>query len=79
MSTMPATKVMDGIGGDDERSVERQLSPNTPMRVYPAREKNWYDRLEAFVSALSVRDNFWHRICSFLWLPFAFYSGIRMK
>jgi acyl-coenzyme A thioesterase PaaI-like protein len=26
-----------------------------------------------------VRDNFWHRICSFIWLPLAFFSGIRMK
>src|SRR5205823_14443637 len=25
------------------------------------------------------RDNFWHRICSFLWLPYAYFSGIRMK
>ena len=41
--------------------------------------KTWFDKLEAFVSALSVRDNFWHRICSFIWLPFAFFSGIRMK
>jgi len=41
--------------------------------------KNWYDRLEAFVSKLSVRDNFWHSICSLLWLPLAFFSGIKMK
>lgn len=37
------------------------------------------DKLEAFVSKLSVRDNFWHRICSLIWLPLAFMSGIRMK
>ena len=80
MSTMPATKVIDQISGDGgAAAMERQLSPNTPVRVHAPREKNWYDRLEAFVSALSVRDNFWHRICSFLWLPFAFFSGIRMK
>jgi hypothetical protein len=38
-----------------------------------------FDRVEAFVSRLSVRDNFWHGICSLLWLPLAFFSGIRMK
>jgi acyl-coenzyme A thioesterase PaaI-like protein len=41
--------------------------------------KTWFDRIEAFVSRLSVRDNFWHSICSFLWLPLAFFSGIKMK
>lgn len=41
--------------------------------------KNWYDRMEAFISKLSVRDNFWHSICSLLWLPLAFFSGIKMK
>ena len=41
--------------------------------------KRWFDRLEAFVSKLSVRDNFWHSICSLLWLPLAFFSGIKMK
>ena len=38
-----------------------------------------YDKLEAFVSRLSVRDNFWHSICSLIWLPLAFFSGIRLK
>ena len=38
-----------------------------------------YDRVEAFVSRLSVRDNFWHSVCSLIWLPLAFFSGIRLK
>jgi hypothetical protein len=38
-----------------------------------------YDKIEAFISKLSVRDNFWHSICSLIWLPLAFFSGIRMK
>src|ERR1041385_1993820 len=42
-------------------------------------KKNWFDKLEAFVSGLSVRDTFWHRICSFLWLPLAFFSGIQTR
>jgi len=37
------------------------------------------DRMEAFVSKLSTRNNFWHRVCSFIWLPYAFHSGIKMK
>jgi hypothetical protein len=42
-------------------------------------QPGWFDKLEAFVSRLSVRDNFWNSICSLLWLPLAFWSGIRMK
>jgi hypothetical protein len=38
-----------------------------------------YDSIEAFVSRLSVRDNFWHSVCSLIWLPLAFFSGIRLK
>lgn len=37
------------------------------------------DRLDAFISKLSTRNNFWHRVCSLFWLPYAFRSGIRMK
>jgi acyl-coenzyme A thioesterase PaaI-like protein len=53
-----------------------QLSPPPPINGRLAR---WYDQLEAFVSRLSVRDTFWQRICSLIWLPYAFFSGIRMK
>ncbi len=38
-----------------------------------------FGRLEAFISRLSTRNNFWHRVCSLIWLPYAFRSGIRMK
>ena len=41
--------------------------------------KTFYDKIEAFVSRLSMRDNFWNSICSMIWLPLAFFSGIRMK
>jgi len=57
--------------------------PNRPTR--PAQPPavtgltRWYDRMEAFISRLSVRDTFWQRICSLIWLPYAFFSGIRMK
>ncbi len=41
--------------------------------------KTFFDKVEAFISRLSVRDNFWHSICSLVWLPLAFFSGIRMR
>jgi acyl-coenzyme A thioesterase PaaI-like protein len=48
-------------------------------RAAEDRPKNLYDKIEAFVSKLSMRDNFWNSICSLIWLPLAFFSGIRMK
>jgi hypothetical protein len=46
---------------------------------YPTGTVTWFDRVEAFISKLSTRDNFWQRICSFIWLPLAFFSGIKIK
>jgi hypothetical protein len=37
------------------------------------------DKVEGFISKLSTRNNFWHRVCSLIWLPYAFRSGISMK
>jgi acyl-coenzyme A thioesterase PaaI-like protein len=37
------------------------------------------ERLDAFVSRLSTRSNFWNRVCSMIWLPYAFKSGIQMR
>ena len=33
----------------------------------------------ASISKLSTAKNFWHRVCSFIWLPYAFRCGIRMQ
>lgn len=40
---------------------------------------SFMDRVEAFIARLSSRSHFWHRVCSLIWLPYAFRSGIRMK
>ncbi|MCC7390233.1 MAG: hypothetical protein IT431_15870 [Phycisphaerales bacterium] len=54
--------------------------PPSPHRKPPRRERrSLFVRLEAFVSRLSTRNNFWHRVCSMIWLPYAFHSGIRMR
>jgi hypothetical protein len=60
----------------EEHQPANHASVGLPERVH--KPGNWLDRIEAFISSLSVRDNFWHRICSFLWLPYAYFSGIRM-
>jgi len=45
--------------------------PHTP-------KLSWFERAEAFVSNLSTRNTFWNRVCSLIWLPYAFHSGIVM-
>ena len=41
-------------------------------------KKTLFERVEAFVSELSTRNVFWNRVCSLIWLPYAFHSGIKM-
>jgi hypothetical protein len=64
----------------EQASVDEELpwSPGTSP-ASASRLSQWYDKFEVFVSRLSMRDNFWHRICSLIWLPYAFFSGIKMK
>ena len=49
-----------------------QDSPSAPKLTL-------FERAEAFVSNLSTRNTFWNRVCSLLWLPYAFHSGIKME
>ncbi|MCB9838888.1 MAG: hypothetical protein H6813_06075 [Phycisphaeraceae bacterium] len=42
-------------------------------------EKSVFDKLEAWLSRLSTKNHFWRSVCSLIWLPFAFRSGLRVK
>src|SRR5207237_8699839 len=50
-----------------------------PPAAGEATGRSFVDRVEAYISRLSTRNNFWHRVCSLIWLPYAFRSGIKMK
>jgi hypothetical protein len=88
----PTTPELSGDGsGDGDGAVAARPPAIRNARFRPVREEpvprntlyvkveKLYDQIEAFVSRLSVRDNFWHSICSLIWLPLAFFSGIRLK
>jgi hypothetical protein len=68
---------------DDDVETHEAASPAKPVpgkRVQPkVVHGGLYDKIEAFISRLSMRDNFWNAICSLIWLPLAFFSGLRMK
>ena len=60
-----------------------KLAPRAPRHVRAGEAKpakhTFMDRIEAFISRLSTRNNFWHRVCSMIFLPYAFRSGITMR
>lgn len=45
----------------------------------PRQKRTFYDRIDAFLSRLSARNNFWNRVFSLIFMPYTFKSGIRMK
>jgi hypothetical protein len=52
------------------------MEPSPAERRHPV-QLSIMDRVEAFIARLSTRNHFWHRVCSLVWLPYAFKSGIR--
>jgi hypothetical protein len=58
-------------------NVDHALPTATPRSS--TRKLSFAERCERFISRLSTRNNFWHKVCSLIWLPYAFRSGISMK
>ncbi len=58
-------------------------TPEVETKAKPTKEpkvkRTLFERLEAWISKLSTRNNFWNRVCSMIWLPYAFRSGIKMS
>jgi len=52
---------------------------NAPRTESAPAKLSLYERLEAALSRLSNRNRFWHRVCSLIWLPYAFRSGIALR
>lgn len=59
-------------------SVEAATPAEASSSERPAR-RTLYDRLDSFITRLSTRNNFWRKVCSLIWLPYAFRSGITLK
>jgi len=67
---------LHGASRVSQAAIPTDSSP-TPT---PAPERrSMMDKVDTYVSRLSTRNNFWHRLASLFWLPYAFKSGIRMK
>src|SRR5215831_2886410 len=62
-----------------EAELEEEVMQPGPVAARHPVALSFKDRVEAFIARLSTRNHFWHRVCSMIWLPYAFRSGIRMK
>jgi len=58
---------------------EASSQPPSALRVVPIHKRSLADHVEHFISRLTSRSVFWHRISSLIWLPYAFRSGIKMR
>lgn len=63
---------------DDEPEADG-IAPGPGPALVVNEKRRFFDRVEAYISRLSTRNNFWHRVCSLVWLPIAAKSGIKMK
>lgn len=64
--------------GSESRATKKSMASGHGSETR-ATKKSMADRVEAWISRLSTKNNFWHRVCSLIWLPYAFRSGIKMK
>ena len=58
-----------------ERSQDDILTNGSPV----GGKRGIFQKLEAWLSRLSARNAFWNKICSLIWLPYAFRSGISFR
>ncbi len=73
---------MSTAKANDALEAGQEIELPTPMSPRPegtAERPTFTERIESYISRLSTRNNFWHKVCSLIWLPYAFRSGITMK
>ncbi len=83
--TAPAPDQAVAVADAAPDPVETKESPRpAPLRARHEEPKvGWFKRrilnMEARISRLSTKNNFWHRVCSWIFLPLAFRSGVKFK
>jgi len=83
-ATAPATDQAVAAPGSAAVSSAGTEPVRQPIRAVPQPPKaGWWKRrwhnMEARISRLSTKNNFWHRVCSWVFLPLAYRSGIKFK
>lgn len=74
---------MKANAGLDTGANDPAPTPEPTAIAIPKQTPRWWNRLwyrfDEMISRLSTRNNFWHRLCSLIWLPLAFRSGIKIQ
>ncbi|MGJ8636165.1 MAG: hypothetical protein ACSHX5_04930 [Phycisphaerales bacterium] len=59
-------------------AVEADQDGKTGGKKPKKMKRSLFERVESYIERLSTKSNFWNRVCSMIWLPYAFRSGITM-
>ena len=62
-----------------DQSVSKPSGSAPGLAPISRADRRYMQRVEAFISRLRTRNKFWQKVCSLIWLPYAFRSGITMK
>lgn len=69
-----ATESGDSAAPSEVSTTETSKGGKKPKKV----KRSLFERAESYIERLSTKSNFWNRVCSMIWLPYAFRSGITM-
>jgi hypothetical protein len=72
-------EIVPETGEDASRTTVRRSNTGRSDAGHAEVKLTFLERVEAFISRLSTKNTFWHRVCSFIWLPYAYKSGIALK
>lgn len=57
---------------------ENMMLSSKTSEEFKVSKYGFFKKVETFIGKLSTKNNFWNKVCSLIWLPFAFSSGLMM-
>lgn len=58
--------------------MNQEIQDTTPLTVQKDKKLSLLKKAEMLVAKLSLQNEFFNKLCSLIWLPFAFTSGLRL-
>ena len=75
---MQTIKINETTTSNNSNQEEEIILPVKSF-IEPEKQKfSFLKKVETFIGKLSTKNNFWNKVCSLIWLPFAFSSGLFM-
>lgn len=76
---MSNTTELENTDTDTVSGGEAVIPASRALVLARPEKLTFFQRAEAWVSRISTKNNFWHRLCAWIWLPLAYRSGIKMS